>query len=352
MCAQKNTGVDVEPQDHDHDHDRDHTPAPKSAINLQELNHTELRMLYYERFGKRVPYAIPRVSLIRSLEENEPLDAPDLVEAMRDNLVRLIGRYWNRARSQIPCNGICYLCPDGQVVDCYRDNQQLMDGGAAMAKTSLDPNDKTLTLEKIEADGTAIEDRVFLLRFCISNKWLEWGSKEMDESPAFLWALVQKKMGGNGKSKSKSKDKKKDKKGAKAKGKAKGGKKAKSKDEDEDKGNGVSKDPKFVLPPDIPAEAQERAAKAAKAEAEKQKTAVTPTAAKTDDRLNFFTDDFVKDIERARALTKKKAKPYMEKFETMAKEVSEIKETLDILGSMLQSISNSLSSSNEDEDED
>lgn len=270
------------------------------------MNLTELRLIYHDRFHTRISAGVPRASLIDALERGEMIDAPDPVEAMREKLVILLGQYWSRIQSQIPCHGVCFTCPDGQVIDCYKDNHQLMSGGNNMERTTLDPSATDLTIEKILADEAATKDRIFLLKLCVNNDWLQWESA-MDLSDEKLLDVVKENIGG--KSEDKPKDKKKDK--AKA---AKDKAKAKAKKEKE-------KEPTFTKPEESDDYDQNES-----------KSGLTSS----------IPEDLLKDIERGRDLVKKKALKYLDKIDTMVKDVAELKLQVELIGSMVQKVKNLL----------
>jgi hypothetical protein len=160
-------------------------------VALTELNQTELRKLYKDRFGVNIG-RIKRKKLIEALENNRPFNEEDDVDLMRSRLILFIRKYWDVVKNQIKCSGLCFNCPDACVASCYIDNMdQIEEEQMAVKRCGLNPK-TDYSVEDLEEAG-AQEDHAFLLQACMHRDMVnvsDAGSLNTED----LWSMLKKKM--------------------------------------------------------------------------------------------------------------------------------------------------------------
>lgn len=141
---------------------------------LNTLNWTELRQVHKETFG--IPTGASKEKIIAALATGTPA-VENPIARLQVGLMRTIDRY-KQEKSWVPeCHGTCCFCPDGMVLDCFNDNEEII-RREDMEKAKLNPYDRTLTWEQIEADEGALKDRSFITQF-ISSRGLVKSGKDL-----------------------------------------------------------------------------------------------------------------------------------------------------------------------------
>lgn len=156
---------------------------------LEEANETELRAIHRRRFKLSAGY-VGRQELLRALRTGEPVAERDLLDKVKIDLMLLVEEYWEIARTAFTCNGICGLCPDGAVLECLVNNEQLLGGREMMPKKNTEDY-KKMTWDDFKKEGylDALGEQtthMVLLRFCMAHRLFDASSSTSKKTEELL----------------------------------------------------------------------------------------------------------------------------------------------------------------------
>lgn len=287
-------------------------------IELEDLNATEILALYRLSFGVEAPLNMFRHLIISAIRGKRPLAKAGIIDIIRYALMLAIDDYKDRAGTTIACCRLCYICPMGQVITCYNENETLLMRGDYMATATKKTEKTDWTVEEMEEQGK-LKDRVWLLQQTVGKKLVKY-DKAMNTSVEDLAQLMIDRATGT-KSDEKPKEQKDEKKKDKKRKTSKKEKKNKSK---KTKSEEAKEEEEVASEPEQSEDAQDVEETV---EGEKEDSS-SPEAIQLPSELLEAVPDLIALAYQAQKIAQKKFKEYEPRFAELEKAVGSLIETI------------------------